>query len=222
MSLKFIQTNNNVKFTRRELLIGFSALLITAVYFIFPAKLTGEWFLINLLLFLVFPALIIRLILRENLKNFGFAAGNFRTGILMGGATAIIFSLLIYFLLSYPNFRSGFSFYLPAASSFWSFLWFDFFIGGAALFTREFFLRGFFQTGLESGLGRWAILAQAILDTVLSAKSSWIEISILFLFGLAGGFTTFKSRSFFWSFAAMWIIFLAGDIMIIRMLGGGI
>lgn len=221
MALNFIETKNKKLFSRRELAIGFSALLIVAVYFVFPAKLTGEWFLINLLLFLIFPILVVRLILKENLGSFGFSPGNFRTGILLGAATAIFFSLLIYFLLSYPNFRSGFSFYLPVAGNFWNFLWFDFFVGGIILFSREFFFRGFFQMGIERRMGLFAIPIQAFLAALVHARSSWLELALVFFIALAGGFATMRSRSFLYSFAATWIIFLAGDIMIIRILRAG-
>ncbi len=204
---------------RRELLIGFCAVLIMVVRFLFPMELVGEWFWINILLFLIFPLITIKFILKEDLKNFGFSWGNYKTGIPMALITITVFSLISYFLIKA---KYKFSFYIPAAESFWTFLWFDLLVMGIVFFSREVFFRGFIQLGLEKKLGIYAVLGGVFLNTLLFLQSSWTEIILVFLMSLVAGAIVWRSRSIAYSSAALWIISLTADIIIIRLVNQAI
>lgn len=205
----------------REAAIAFCAVLILLVRFLFPAKLAGELFWINLFLFLVFPWLIVRFLLKGNFREFGISIGNIRKGIIFSVIFVLVFVLLNYFLVYKTNFRSQLQVYPASLSSFWIFLWFQLIISLPSHFSWEFFFRGFLQMGLEKKIGKYAVLVQALAQTLLFAKSSWIIIFLIGSSALAAGLVARQSRSIYYSFVTMWIISLSLDIMIIRYIHSG-
>lgn len=222
MPITFPETKKIKSFSlaesHRELVIIFCVLLAIFAGFIFPAKLAGEWFWSNILLFFAFPALIVSFLLKEKIKDFGLSKGLPKIGLVLSLITIAIFIALIYYLLFISGFKKQINFYPAAVDNFWNFLWFNFFAAGLVFFAREFFFRGFLQIGLEKKLGVSVIPLQSILYALLYLKSSWTEIILIFLLSLAAGFIVYKSRSIYYSFLAMWIISLSADIMIIRIL----
>lgn len=205
----------------REAAIAFCAVLILLVRFLFPAKLAGELFWINLLLFLVFPWVIVRFLLKENVQGFGISIGNKKKGILLSATFVLIFVLLNYFLVYKTGLRNQLQVYPASLSSFWIFLWFQLVISLPSHFSWEFFFRGFLQMGLEKKIGKYAVLVQALAQTLLYAKSSWIIIFLIGSSALAAGLIARQSRSIYYSFVAMWIISVSLDIMIIRYIYSG-
>jgi len=203
--------------SHRELLIVFCAVLAIAVRLIFPAKLAGEWFWINLALFFVFPLITIKYLLKENPRSFGLTAGKRNTGLGLATLVSAIFITANYLLIAKTGLRGEFSIFLPAAKNFWIFLWFSLLVYGVVFFSREFFFRGFLQMGLEKMIGLWAIPAQAILYSVLFIGSGWFTAGLAFLTALFAGWAVKMSRSIYYSFAALWIISIATDIMVIKL-----
>lgn len=216
MALNFIERKNSKKFTRRELLIGFCVLLVVAIRFIFPARLAGEQFWLSLILFFIFPLLIVRFVLRENLKSFGFSFANLRKEWLWSATAIFLFSLLSYLLVYFPATRNQLSISPDITQSFALFLWYDLFLAGFILFSAEFFFRGFIGFGLEKKIGYWAIPLQAVLYSLVFLKQSWLEILLIFLIASIAGLIAKKSRSIFCSFAFVWISSLVADIILIR------
>ncbi len=207
---------------RREILIGFCALLVLLVRFIFPAKMNGELFWLNLFIFLFFPWIVIRFLLKENLDSFGISWGDHKKGIALSVVFVAVFGLINYFIVHKPGLRSQLQISPDIVKNFWIFLWFQLVISLASHFSWEFFFRGFLQMGLEKKIGNYSVLLQAIAQTLFFARSSWV---ILFLVGsssLAAGAITWKSRSIFYSFVSMWLISLSLDIMIIRYIHYGV
>ena len=200
----------------RELLIGFCALLAIAIRLLFPAKMNGEIFLINLFLFLLFPWLVIRYLLKENAKNFGISRGNHKRGLVFSAIFIVAFCLINYFIVHKFNLRNHLQISPDIVRSFWVFLWFQLAISLPAHFSWEFFFRGFLQLGLEKKIGKYAIILQALAQTALYARSSWAIIALIGLSSLAAGVIAGQSRSIFYSFLSMWLISVSLDIMIIR------
>lgn len=204
----------------REAAIALFSALVLLVRFLFPSRLAGEWFWLNFFLFLFFPLVIIKYILKENLRSFGLAKGNMKTGVLMALAGAAGFIALNYMLVSRPDFQAYFRLYPPIARNFWIFSWFEIVIAGTVFFSREFFFRGFLQFGLERKIGHWAILAQSAAYALLFLKQSWFTALTAFLSGLLAGYIASKSRSFYYSFAFLWVVSLATDIMLLKFIFG--
>ena len=222
MALKFIETKKRKKFTRRELLIGFTALLAIVVNFVFPVKMVGESAWVTFFLFLVFPLLVVIFVIKEPLAKFGISKGDLKKGVIYSLVLIIIFALAEYYLVYRSNFRNQFLISPDLIQNFWMFLGFSLFISLPIHFFWEFFFRGFIQLGFEKKIGLYAIPAQAILQTLAYPRNSWLLLALIFSSALGAGFIVRQSRSIFYSFLAMWIIAVSLDIMIIRIVHLGI
>ena len=216
MALKFIEATKRKKFTRRELLIGFAALLAIAVNFVFPIKWPANLFGQLFFFFWFFRLLVAIFIFKEPLANFGISKGNLKKGVVYSLALILIFALINYYLVYRSSFRSQFLVSPDLIQNFWMFLGFSLFISLPIHFFWEFFFRGFIQLGFEKKIGLYAIPAQAILQTLAYPRNSWLLLVLIFSSALAAGFIARQSRSIFYSFLAMWIISVSLDIMIIR------
>ena len=206
----------------KEATIALSAVLILLVRLLFPARLAGELFWINLFLFLVFPWLIVRFILKGNFEEFGISAGKTRKGIIFFAIFVLIFVLLNYLFVFKTHFRDQLQVYPASIFSFWIFLWFQLVISLPSHFSWEFFFRGFLQTGLEKKIGKYAVIIQALAQTLLYARSSWVIIFLIGSSALTAGLVARQTRSIYYSFAAMWIISFLLDLMIIKYIHSGI
>lgn len=221
MNIQLSQTKNKGNFflhNQREILIGFCALLAMLVSLIFPSNLFGESFWSSFFLFLLFPFLAIIFILKEPLENFGVSWGKPRVGILWGSIAAAIFILIGFFLVTKPELMDQLSLARGIAGSFWYFLFFELAIALPLHFFWEFFFRGFIQFGLEKKLGAYSLFLQAMLQSVLTLRGSWLLSSLILSSSLAAGLIARQSRSIFYSFIFSWIISVSLDIILIRII----
>jgi hypothetical protein len=216
MTLNFIETKNSKKFTRRDILIGFCAVLVILVSLIFPQKAYGETFWLSFLLFAIFPATVAAYILKEPLKNFGLSLGERKIGIILSVAVVIAFVFANYFILFHTKYGGDLSIPRGIAGSFVAFLLFEIFISLPLHLFGEFFFRGFLQLGLEKRLGTYSLFLSAILPALLSFRSSAVMIALIFFSSLGAGFIVRQSRSILYSTLSLWLISMSLDIMIIR------
>ena len=216
MALQFIETKQNKKFTRRELLIGFCAALVLVVSLIFPQTAYGETFWLSCFLFALFPAIAIVFILKEPLKKFGLTLGQRNSGIIFSVTAVIVFVIANYFLLFHTKYGGQLSIPVFILNNFTVFLAFEIFIVLPIHFFWEFFFRGFIQLGFEKRLGLFSLPLAAILQTILSFRESWILILLVFFSSLAAGIIVRQSRSILYSSISLWIISASLDIMIVR------
>jgi len=212
---------NKIKFTRRELLIAFSAALIIAVSLIFPQATLGESFWLSFFLFAVFPVGIIRFLLKEPFENFGFSWKKSWRGAALSLVIILIFVSANYYLV----FHSAVANHLPVVRSitagFLSFLLFEIFLSLPLHFFSEIFFRGFLQMGLEKKLGLFSLVAATILQTAPFLRGNWVVISLIFFSSLAAGLIVRQSRSVIYSTLSMWIISVSLDIMIVKVINQG-
>jgi membrane protease YdiL (CAAX protease family) len=216
MPIKYIETKTKSKFSRRDILIVFSALLVIIVSLIFPQAAYGETFWLSLFLFAAFPGIVIINILKEPLANFGLSWGKPKVGTISAIIALIIFILGEYFLLYHTKYGGQLTIARFVIGSFFAFVVFEIFIALPLHFFWEFFFRGFVQLGLEKKLGIFSLLIAAILQTVLSFRLNWVMILLIFISSLAGGLIVRQSRSIIYSAAFMWLISVSLDIMVIR------
>jgi membrane protease YdiL (CAAX protease family) len=208
--------NNFFRDHQREILIGFCALLVLFVSLIFPKKSSGESFWLSFFLFFLFPLLTVRFLLKEPLANFGFSRGDMKKGIIFSAIFVFFFIILNYIIVSKPEFRNQLLITPGIAHNFWNFLIFQFLVALPLHFFGETFFRGFLQLGTEKKLGKYSLILQALLQSLLFAKGSLVIILLIFLSALAAGIIARQSRSIYYSFVAMWIISISLDIILIR------
>ena len=217
MALKFIEQKTSKKFTRRELLIGFTALLAVLVSLVFPQTAYGETFWLSFFLFAVFPALTVVFLLKEPLKNFGLTLGKRRTGIIFSAVALIIFIFANYFHVFHSKYAGQLSIPPFIINSFAAFLAFEIFISLPLHFFWEVFFRGFIQMGLEKKLGIFSLLLAAVLQTILFARGGWIAVFLILFSSLAASLIVRQSRSILYSVLSLWLISVSLDIMIIKL-----
>lgn len=210
-----------LKKNQREILIGFCALLVLAVRFVFPANLSGEVFWMVLAIFFAFPLLIVRIVLKEDLKNFGLQTGNFRIGAIFAAVLFVTLAVAAYFVVSNAHWRGQLLLPSGIARNFWYFLWFEILIALPLHFFWEFFFRGFVQLGLEKKIGIFSLFLQGLLQTALALKGPLPMVFLVFGSSLLSGLAVQKSRSIYYSAAAMWLVSLSLDIMLIRHINFG-
>lgn len=218
MALNYIETKSKNKFSRRDLLIVFSAIVVIAINFIFPVRSVGESFFATIFLFLVFPLLVVKFVLGESLQNFGLSPGNFRVGVIYAVAAAVLLALAQYFLIYKFNFFSQYKIVPGISTSFAYFLWFELVVVSIINFCWGFFFRGFLQLGLEEKWGIYSLFLAAIGNSLLFVKEFWFTPLLIFVMALAAGWITLKSRSIYYSAISMWLISIATDIMLIKII----
>jgi uncharacterized protein len=201
---------------QRETVIGFCVFLAIFVLFIFPVNMTGEAFWINIFLFLLFPWIVIRFLIKEKFESFGISLGDRKQGIILSAIFIAVFGLINYFIIKIPSLRDQLQISPEIVRNFWVFLSFQLVVSLAIHFSWEFFFRGFIQMGMERKLGKYAVIAQAIVQTAIFARNSWVAIFLIAFSSLFAGIITKQSRSILYSFVSMWLISLSLDIMIIR------
>lgn len=224
MAINLSRQKTNVNFfhqNHREISIGFCALLVLIVSLIFPVKAGGESFWLSLFLFLVFPFLVIRYLLKESPAIFGLSWGDQKKGMVFGAIFTVAFIFINYLVVSRPELRNLLTLPRGIASNFWYFLFFELLIILPVHFFWEFFFRGFVQLGLEKKLGAYSLLLQALLQTLLVVRSSWIIIFLILFSSLSAGVIARQSRSVAYSFVSMWLISVSLDIMLIRIITKG-
>jgi membrane protease YdiL (CAAX protease family) len=214
--------NNFFRDYQREILIGFCILLVLFVSLIFPKKSSGESFWLAFFLFFLFPFLAIRFLLKEPLANFGFSQGDMKKGVIFSAIFIVAFIFLNYLIVLKPEFRNQLTITPGIAHNFWNFLLFQFLVALPLHFFGETFFRGFLQLGLEKKLGKYSLILQALLQSILFIKGSWIIILLIFLSALAAGVIARQSRSILYSFVSMWIISVSLDIILIRFINQAI
>jgi uncharacterized protein len=119
------------------------------------------WFIGDFITYFILPVLIIKVLLKENISDFGLRIGNFRRGIKYIILTSIIMIPLIWFFSASETFARSYPMVSLTRDS-----WMIFFMFQILLFIFligwEFIFRGFLLFGLRPGLGYYAILIQAI------------------------------------------------------------
>lgn len=203
-------------FSERDLLILFCGLLVFLVGWLFPIRSVADSLFAALILLFAFPILIVKSILKEPLRNFGFTWGKEKIGLILSGVVIIIFTPLNYLLLFKFQLKNLLVASPGVSSNFWMFLGYELVVATLTVFALEFFFRGFIQLGLEKKLGSYSLFLGTILGTVIFMKNSWLVILIRLLMNLSAGIIAQKSRSIAYPAIAIWLISVMADIMIIK------
>jgi membrane protease YdiL (CAAX protease family) len=167
------------------------------------------------------PALVVRLVFKESLADYGVQRGDTRFSL-----KALLILLPVMVALTYPAARApGFLAEYPvdpgAGSSAAAFLSHA---GTYLLYYAgwEFFFRGFMQFGLRGALGDWnAILVQTLASCLIHIGKPAGEIYGAILAGLVWGLLVFRTRSL-WPVVLMhWVLGVSLDFFICFTAKGG-
>jgi membrane protease YdiL (CAAX protease family) len=177
---------------------------------------TGATYILvtGLLLFCLFTVIVIKLIFRESLADYGVRIGDWKFGLLSVAVMAPVMIALTFpsardpqFLAEYPLFRGAGA----SATVFmqYSFLYLAYYAG------YEMFMRGFIQFGLREKFGDWnAILIQTAISCLFHIGKPDGEIYSSILGGLIWGIVAFRSRSLLYVLIVHWLLGVSLDYFI--------
>ncbi len=152
------------------------------------------WFIGDFLTFFILPVLVIKIILKEKIKNYGVTAGDYKAGIKISLIFLSIMIPIIWFASALPDFSSAYPQLKTTIDS-----WNVFFIFELGLFVYliawEFVWRGFMLFGLKEKFGYYAIFIQMIPFLILHNGKPVLEAFGAIIAGLALGVLAFRTRS---------------------------
>lgn len=147
------------------------------------------------LAFGVMPALLVTLVFRQSLAEFGLTLGKWRRASIWIAVSVPLFVTLSYFGAAEPEYQRAYPINRHAGASaaafaFHAATYLVFYLGW------EFFFRGFVLLGLEKPLGAAnAIIIQATLSAMLHIGDPASEAFGGFFVGLAWGFAVYRTRT---------------------------
>ncbi|MCW8850909.1 MAG: CPBP family intramembrane metalloprotease [Melioribacteraceae bacterium] len=170
------------------------------------------WFIFDTILFLFIPIIIVLIIFKEKLRNYGLRIGKWKTGLSFSILSIIVFIPIIYFISYSSIFRDYFPLMESATDNLLVFLIYE------ALFilfilSWEFIFRGFMLFGLEKKFGLYSILIQMIPFVMLHNGKPFIETFTAIFGGLFLGYLALRTRSIFYGFLIHTFILLSLDII---------
>ncbi len=170
------------------------------------------WFIGDFFTFLVLPVLLIKFLLKEKVKNYGFIFGDYKTGIKISILFLAVMLPIVWFASSTIEFSSAYPHLVSARDS-----WYIFFIFEAGMFLYmiawEFIWRGFMLFGLEGKFGYYAVLIQMIPFLILHNGKPAAETFGAIIAGIALGILALRTRSFFYGIFAHFGVMFSIDLI---------
>ena len=209
--LNFFQSN-------QELLVSFGvALLCFFSSLFFPAQNSAQVITKNLFFLVLFPVLYIKLVLKQDPSDFGWNLKS-KTGSISWGIGITIFTLLLFYLmLKFTLFGTNYVLGDYAKNNFWLFLVYELLVVNFSLFIFSYFFQGFLLFTFQKKFESWAIAAQAILffASLFFTKSLSWQVAPFILLSITGGFLSYKTKSFLYSYFMSIFVIIILDTYII-------
>lgn len=153
------------------------------------------WLIGDFVTFFVLPVLIIKLILRDELKNYGVRLGDYKTGLKIAGLFLGVMLPILWIVSSWPSFIAVYP-HLHLAKIDWKIFFLFEMSMLFYMFGWEYIWRGFMLFGLEKKFGYYAIFVQMIPFVILHNGKPQIETLGAIIAGIALGILAFRTRSF--------------------------
>jgi uncharacterized protein len=148
------------------------------------------------ILFLFIPLLIIVLVFREDPRTYGFAFGDWKTGIILAAMGIVIMTIILWFVARNPAMQSYYKSQVDGLP------WNTF----LDLFGWEFFFRGFILFTFVRKFGAEALWLQAVPFALAHIGKPEIETLSTIFGGFAFGWVAYRTRSFVYPFLIHWFV----------------
>ena len=155
------------------------------------------WFIGDFFSFFVFTILIIKFVLREELKNYGLQFGEFKIGLVISFIFFLVMLVAVWFFSSAPEFVAKYPHLLSTRNHWGNFLIYE---SGMFLYmiSWEFMWRGFMLFGLKEKFGYYSVLIQMLPFVILHNGKPAAETFGAIAGGIALGILAFRTNSFFY------------------------
>ncbi|MDR3627093.1 MAG: CPBP family intramembrane metalloprotease [Ignavibacteriaceae bacterium] len=155
------------------------------------------WYIGDFITLFVIPALIIKLFLKEKIKDYGIRLGDYNAGIKLSVLFLIVMVPLIWLATSQPVFSITYPLLDQARDSWKVFIFYE--IGLIFyLFAWEFIWRGYMLFGLKENFGYYAVIIQMIPFLILHNGKPPIETFGAILGGIALGILAYRTQSIYY------------------------
>jgi uncharacterized protein len=155
------------------------------------------WFVGDFLAFFIIGLLIIKLLLKEKVSDYGLQVGDYKTGLKYSSLFLFVMIVLIWFVSASPAFAEKYP-HLSDAKSNWNILLIYELGMLIYMFAWEFIWRGFTLFGLEKKFGYYSILIQMIPFVILHNGKPFLETFGAIFGGIALGILALRTRSFYY------------------------
>lgn len=152
------------------------------------------WFFTDFVVLFIIPILIIRILFKERLSEYGLRIGDWKTGLTISIFFLVIMSVIIWFVSSFDSFASKYPLLEQVKNNLAVFIIYE----SALLiymFAWEFIWRGFMLFGLYAKFGYYAVLIQMIPFVILHNGKPVLETFGAILGGIALGILALRTRS---------------------------
>lgn len=142
------------------------------------------------LLYFLAPMLVIVLVFRESPREYGFALGDWKAGLILTAGAMVILSPILWLAARQPAMRQ---YYAGATTAFpWNVI--------LELWGWEFFFRGWILSGYLRKFGPEALWLQAVPFALAHIGKPAVETLTTIFGGYAFGWVAWRTRSFLYSF----------------------
>ncbi len=172
--------------------------MIPPIHFSDNAQISrlANWVMILSAFYFIVPVLVIKILLKEDLRNYGLLwKGAFKSYWLYLAMLGIMIPLVAYFSTT-PSFQARYPFYgLTPGEKLFPYFWIWEGLYLLQFFALEFFFRGFMVHGLKHRFGIYSVLVMTIPYCMIHFGKPLPETLAAIIAGLALGALSLKSRS---------------------------
>ena len=155
------------------------------------------WFVSDFITLFIFSILIIKFIIKEDLRDYGLQLGDYKAGLVFSIIFLGVMIFLVCFISATPDFASKYP-HLQSTKNSWK----DFYIyeSGMLLYMIgwEFMWRGFMIFGLKEKFGHYSVLIQMIPFVILHNGKPVPETFGAIAGGIALGMLAFRTKSIYY------------------------
>jgi hypothetical protein len=174
---------------------------------------TLYWFSADGFLMFVIPVILIPLVLKGKLSDYGFRLGDYKFGL----KSSLLFIVVMIPFLWIASGNESFAKTYPQGGPFVRenisvLLYYELFVGFYML-AWEFFWRGYMMFGLKQKFGFYAIFIQMIPFFILHRGKPDIETFASIFAGLILGVQAWRANSFIYCFLVHWSVMIFVDVI---------
>ena len=152
------------------------------------------WFIGDFFTFFILSIIVIKFILKENLRNYGLQFGDYRTGLILSAIFFLVMVPAIWFFSAEPDFSEKYPHLLSTRNNYKEFFIYEL---GMMLYmiSWEFIWRGFMLFGLKEKFGYYSVMIQMIPFVILHNGKPAAETFGAIAGGIALGVLALRTNS---------------------------
>jgi len=152
------------------------------------------WFIGDFFTYFILSIIVIKFILKENLRNYGLQVGDYRTGLALSAIFFLVMIPAIWFFSAEPDFSEKYPHLLSTRNNYKEFFIYEL---GMMLYmiSWEFIWRGFMLFGLKEKFGYYSVMIQMIPFVILHNGKPAAETFGAIAGGIALGVLALRTNS---------------------------